>query len=68
VIEWKSQEVWSWKNCRIPGARFTEYLTTILQLFYDNAKVTVNLDGCLIYKICYGECVAFLSFDLLAKS
>ena len=26
-----------------PGARFTKYLTTILQLSYDNAKVTINL-------------------------
>jgi len=26
-----------------PGARFTKYLTTILRLSYDNAKVTINL-------------------------
>jgi len=26
-----------------PGARFTKYLTTILRLSYDNAKVTTNL-------------------------
>jgi len=27
----------------IPGARFTKYLTTILRLSYDNAKVTIDL-------------------------
>jgi len=27
----------------IPGARFTEYLTTILRLSYDNSKVTIDL-------------------------
>ena len=27
----------------ISGARFTKYLTTILRLSYDNAKVTINL-------------------------
>ena len=26
-----------------PGARFTKYLTTILRVSYDNAKVTINL-------------------------
>jgi len=26
-----------------PWARFTKYLTTILRLFYDNAKVTIDL-------------------------
>jgi len=26
-----------------PGARFTKYLTTILRLSYDNAKVTIDL-------------------------
>jgi len=26
-----------------PGARFTKYLTTILRLSYDNAKVTMDL-------------------------
>jgi len=26
-----------------PWARFTKYLTTILRLSYDNAKVTINL-------------------------
>ena len=28
---------------RKPVARFTKYLTTILRLSYDNAKVTINL-------------------------
>jgi len=28
---------------RSPGARFTKYLTTILRLSYDNAKVTIDL-------------------------
>ena len=28
---------------RRPGARFTKYLTTILRLSYDNAKVTIDL-------------------------
>jgi len=28
---------------REPGARFTKYLTTILRLSYDNAKVTIAL-------------------------
>jgi len=27
----------------IPGARFTKYLTTVLRLSYDNAKVTTDL-------------------------
>jgi len=27
----------------MPGAWFTKYLTTILRLSYDNAKVTINL-------------------------
>jgi len=27
----------------IPGARFTKYLTTILRLSYDNAKLTIDL-------------------------
>ena len=26
-----------------PGARFTKYLMSILRLFYDNAKVTIDL-------------------------
>ena len=26
-----------------PAARFTKYLTTILRLYYDNAKVTIDL-------------------------
>jgi len=26
-----------------PGARFTKYLTTVLRLSYDNAKVTIDL-------------------------
>jgi len=26
-----------------PGAQFTKYLTTILRLSYDNAKVTIDL-------------------------
>ena len=26
-----------------PGARFTKYLTTIIRLSYDNAKVTIDL-------------------------
>jgi len=30
-----------WFCC--PGARFTKYLTTILRLAYDNAKVTIDL-------------------------
>jgi len=30
-------------NRKNPGARFTKYLTTILRLSYDNAKVTINL-------------------------
>ena len=30
------------KTC-LPGARFTKYLTTVLRLSYDNAKVTINL-------------------------
>jgi len=30
--------------CRAgPGARFTKYLTTLLRLSYDNAKVTIDL-------------------------
>ena len=31
------------ENYRTSGARFTKYLTTILQLSYDNAKVTIDL-------------------------
>ena len=34
-------------------ARFTQYLSTILQLSYDNAKVTIDLDGRLVYEISY---------------
>jgi len=31
------------RHCtRLPGARFTKYLTTILRLSYDNAKVTTD--------------------------
>jgi len=26
-----------------PGARFTKYLTTVLRLSYDNAKLTIDL-------------------------
>ena len=40
-----------------PGARFTKYLTTILRLSYDNAKVTY--DGRLIYTTSYNEWKAF---------
>ena len=40
-------------------ARFTKYLTTILRLSYDNAKVAINLDGRLIYKTAYNESKAF---------
>ena len=32
-----------WHVRREPGARFTEYLTTILRLSYDNAEVTIDL-------------------------
>ena len=32
----------------IPGARFTKYLTTILRLSYDNAKVTITYDDVII--------------------
>jgi len=39
-----------------PGARFTEYLTTILRLSYDNAKVKIDVyDRRLIYKTSYKE-------------
>ena len=34
------------RHCRLmytQGARFTKYLTTILRLSYDNAKVTIDL-------------------------
>ena len=30
-------------TCTARGARFTKYLTTILRLSYDNAKVTIDL-------------------------
>jgi len=30
-------------DCYCSGARFTKYFRTILRLFYDNAKVTVDL-------------------------
>ena len=30
-------------SAMIPGARFTKYLTTVLRLSYDNAKVTIDL-------------------------
>jgi len=33
----------STQTCVLPGARFTKYLTTILRLSYDNAKVTIDL-------------------------
>jgi len=46
-----------------PGARFTQYLTTILRLFYDDAKVRINLrltyDRRLIYETSYNELKAF---------
>ena len=32
-----------WAAGRASGARFTKYLTTILRLSYDNAKVTIDL-------------------------
>jgi len=54
------------------GARFTKYLTAILRLSYDNAKVTINLrwtyNGCLIYKTSYTEREAFHRQDSRAKS
>ena len=31
------------KVCMKSGARFTKYLTTVLRLSYDNAKVTIDL-------------------------
>jgi len=37
------QSVISYDNLYSPGARFTKYLTTVLRLSYDNAKVTINL-------------------------
>jgi len=37
-------DVESWaQTSQIPGARFTKYLTTILRLSYDNAKVAIDL-------------------------
>ena len=45
-----------------PGARFTEYLTTILRLSYDNTKVKIDVyDRLLIYKTSYEERKVFLS-------
>ena len=39
-----------------PEARFTKYLTTILRLSFDNAKVKIDVyDRRLIYKTSYKE-------------
>ena len=43
------------------GPRFTKYLTTILRLSYDSAKVALDLyDGGLIYRTSYEERRIFL--------
>jgi len=48
------------------GTRFTEYLTTVLRLPYDNAKVTIDLyDGRLIYYSSYEGSGTFLGTILL---
>ena len=49
-----------------PGARFTKYLTTILRLSYNNAKVT-TYDGRLFYKTSHEGRKAFLRYDSFAK-
>jgi len=50
------------------GAQFTKYLTTILRLSYDNAKVTIDLrrTSNLQYPS-YEARKAFLTYDSLAK-
>ena len=51
------------------GARFTKYLTTVLRLSYDDAKVIRSTyDERLIYETAYEEHKAFLGYDSLAKS
>ena len=51
-----------------PAARFTKYLTTILRLSYDNAKVTTDLRRMsTIYETSYEGRKAFLRYDSLAK-
>jgi len=50
------------------GARFTKYLTTILRLSYDNAKVTIDLRRTSnLQNILYEGRKAFLRYDSLAK-
>jgi len=50
------------------GTQFTKYLTTVLRLSYNNSKVTIDSQGCLIYKTFYEERKALIRHDLLAKS
>jgi len=48
---------------KTPGARFTEYLTTIWWLSYDNAKVTVDLRWTLSLQNSLGRTQGFLSYN-----
>jgi len=43
------------------GARFTKYLTIILRLSYDNAKVTIDLRGRRVYNTSIEERRDFFS-------
>jgi len=50
-----------------PGTRFTKYLTTILRLSYDNAKVTIDLRRTTNLPS-YEWSKAFLRYDSLERS
>ena len=49
------------------GARFTKYLTTILRLSYDNAKVTIDLRQASNLQNILQRTRGFFGYDLLAK-
>ena len=53
---------------RDSGARFTKYLTAVLRLSYDNAKVTIDLRRTSnLQNILYEGRKAILGYDSLAK-
>ena len=51
-------------NCG-PIYKMGAYLTIILRLSYDNAKVTIDLRRRLIYKTSYEERTVFLRYDVV---
>jgi len=53
-----------WPICPMREAGFTKYLTTILRLSFDNAKVMIDLRRTTSYE----KHKAFLAYSLFAKS